>query len=823
MCPPSYLDECPVLHGAAFPMLATDTFGTIVAWNVACTRLFKYKQHEAIGMNIKELIASDDVRSKHDMFVSDYVNGKPSNVVGLPGSSSLGKQRHMRARRKDGRILAVMAGISDVRCQRGQDGKMAVRAVDPDDEPDSSEDEDASDDKTGKAAAGGSEEQELSCPVRSARRAGCPYRRQVGKASSSSEGLANDERFFLACFADLTEPERVKNALLVACYDAQCTVTSNKTGEGLTVSESSPQLDERFGRPLAGLDPRSLCASASEGERLRKFFDDAHAQNVSVTTIDFRCNRREGEQIERMDVHCVQLLLSPGSVLLAFGAMKANEGAEVNGYGSQQCMTIDSLDNFTEDSEEEALTHATHHDDHAPPVPHGLSGFSAWQNCWVPDGRRSETSSAKGGTCSDSVRESRRRSNGSLSQNSGIALMTGRPSDFHTSSEDADEFDQMSMAPSVALLKAMTPQSSLSSFPGHPWRPMDQVGSGLNSYKKVREVGRGGQATVWEALDRGQHTVALKVIPLPGMLKRRDFPKHLHNADREVRSLKRLAWASAVIVKLVDCWLESDFLSACIIMEWLPCCLQQVIIECLDKETGPPPVEDTRKWFAQVAAATAAIHHEGFLHRDIKPGNILMTVDRKYAKLADFGISREVHKKVSRSSQPQLLPRSDSNDDATSQLSGYTMGQGTLSYVSPEAMIGRRYDTATDMFSLGCVLLEMLTLVMRKDFPDPHSSAPGLPTVEDCVNRIFQAPDVASRIERCPVTQQLVGICKETLQQEPSERPGAAKLCSHEILKPVVQELLSMSPALKRINGSNNKFSPLERRVQYSVQSSSGE
>eukprot|EP00929_Paragymnodinium_shiwhaense_P020980 TRINITY_DN1380_c0_g1_i2.p1 TRINITY_DN1380_c0_g1~~TRINITY_DN1380_c0_g1_i2.p1 ORF type:complete len:810 (-),score=148.99 TRINITY_DN1380_c0_g1_i2:454-2883(-) len=809
MCPPSNLNECTVLHGAAFPMLATDTTGIIVAWNVACTRLFKYKSHEAIGMNIKELIANDDVRSKHDAFIGEYNSGKTSSVVGLPGSSSVGKQRHMRARRKDGRILAVMMGVSDVRCSRGVDGQMSIISADPDDDPDSSDDDDADDRKAEKNAADDAEEAAAApcCPLRGARGgAGCPYHK--GADAAVAEGSANGERFFLACFADLTEPERVKNALLVACYDAQCTVTSNKSGNGFTVSESSPQLDDRFGRPLAGLDPLSLCASESEGERLRKFFDDAHAQNVSVTTIDFCCNRREGEQIERIEVHCVQLLLSPGSVLLAFGAMKMNEGAELNSFESQPDLEFESLGNLTEGSEEED---EEKEDEMQLPVQDGLSGFSAWEDCWVPEDRRSPSSSANCG-----------------SGGSGSMRDRDRPrhlSAVTTSSDGAepDDFDQMSMAPSVVAGKKLTPQSSLSSFPGQPWRPMDQVGKGLEAYEKVREVGKGSQATVWEALDQGRHTVALKVIALPGVLRLRDFPRQLQNADREVRSLKRMAWASAVIVKLIDCWLESDFLAACIIMEWLPCSLQQVLVECVDRQTGPPQVDDTRRWFAQVTAATAAIHHEGFLHRDIKPGNILMTADRQYAKLADFGISREVHKKSDFNSQPHVLPRSESNGDGASVRSGYTMGRGTHSYVSPEAMTGGHYDTATDIFSLGCVLLELLTLVMRKDFPDPLAERPGMPTVEDCVERIFEAHDVAGRAEKCLTTRQLVDICRETLHQSPDERPAAAKLCGRETLKPIVQELLTMSPELKRIHNISQKLSPSARRVHYCTQSTSGD
>eukprot|EP00929_Paragymnodinium_shiwhaense_P030362 TRINITY_DN17228_c0_g2_i2.p1 TRINITY_DN17228_c0_g2~~TRINITY_DN17228_c0_g2_i2.p1 ORF type:complete len:374 (+),score=77.90 TRINITY_DN17228_c0_g2_i2:66-1187(+) len=351
MCKTTYLGDCPVLHGAAFPMLATDTAGQIVAWNVACTRLFQWRSHEAVGMNIKELIACEETRTKHDGFISGYVHGKRSKFVGLPGSPSLGKQRHMRARRKDGKILAVMVGISDVRCKTDPEGRRAVMSVSPDEEEPSwnEEDEEEEQDATD---VNGKDLPPAGCPAHLAiPSAGCPYysapRHHTGKAEPT-----DGERFFLACFADLTEPERVKNALLVACYDAQCTVT--RSGDCLTVTESSPQLDDRFGHPLAGLDLLSLCATMEERKRLLKFFNNAHAQSVSAKTIDFRCRLGEAERVVPMDMHCVQMLLSPGAVLLCFTAMQPAEVVEEGDVGDDMDGMIsgEDLDGFSDFSQD---------------------------------------------------------------------------------------------------------------------------------------------------------------------------------------------------------------------------------------------------------------------------------------------------------------------------------------------------------------------------------------------------------------------------------------------------------------------------------------
>merc|ERR1719487_2510774 len=94
-----------------------------------------------------------------------------------------------------------------------------------------------------------------------------------------------------------------------------------------------------------------------------------------------------------------------------------------------------------------------------------------------------------------------------------------------------------------------------------------------------------------------------------------------------------------------------------------------------------------------------------------------------------------------------LLPRAEACEETASQVSGYTMAQGTQSYLSPEAMAGRNYDCATDIFSLGCVLLELLTLVRKKNFPHPELSKPDTPTVRDCVETIFEKNPTSSPAE----------------------------------------------------------------------------
>ena len=120
-----------------------------------------------------------------------------------------------------------------------------------------------------------------------------------------------------------------------------------------------------------------------------------------------------------------------------------------------------------------------------------------------------------------------------------------------------------------------------------------------------------------------------------------------------------------------------------------------LVMEFIDGQPlkGPLPVERAVEYAGQILEALGAAHRKGITHRDLKPGNILVT--RQGIKLLDFGLAK------------QSGPLSET--DPTRALTQQGQIAGTLQYMSPEQVHGKEADARSDLFSFGCVLYEMLT------------------------------------------------------------------------------------------------------------------
>ncbi|MGC8917633.1 MAG: serine/threonine-protein kinase [Thermoanaerobaculum sp.] len=190
-------------------------------------------------------------------------------------------------------------------------------------------------------------------------------------------------------------------------------------------------------------------------------------------------------------------------------------------------------------------------------------------------------------------------------------------------------------------------------------------------WRAERLLGRGGQGEVWLVWDRQlEQFVALKV--LPGALSDRQKAR----LRREVGEGRKLAHPHLVqVYELVE-W--DGHLT--VVMEWVPGgSVRQKI------EEGPRPVPEVVAMAEQVLEALAFLHARGYVHRDVKPANILLTADGQY-KLGDLGL---------------LLPMGEK----TATLAGV----GTLTYMSPEQRLGEEPGPPSDLYSLAVTLYECLT------------------------------------------------------------------------------------------------------------------
>ena len=198
-------------------------------------------------------------------------------------------------------------------------------------------------------------------------------------------------------------------------------------------------------------------------------------------------------------------------------------------------------------------------------------------------------------------------------------------------------------------------------------------------YRQERLVGSGGMGTVWEAWDELlDRRVALKQLHSPPGLTPEEAELANDRAMREARITARLSHRYAVPV--FDVVAHEG--RPCIVMPFIP----SVTLSTVLREGGPLHPDEAAGVGAQVAAALAAAHAAGIVHRDVKPGNILISDDGA-ALISDFGISHAL-------------------GDVTLTSTGEV--HGTPAYLAPEVARGGEATAASDVFSLGSTLYAAL-------------------------------------------------------------------------------------------------------------------
>lgn len=315
--------------------------------------------------------------------------------------------------------------------------------------------------------------------------------------------------------------------------------------------------------------------------------------------------------------------------------------------------------------------------------------------------------------------------------------------------------DVLSTLPSFTGAPAFLPEAGESAGPG----------TAIGPYTLCQAVGQGGMGTVWRAERTDglvQRPVALK-LPHPGLRG----PQCASRLARERDCLAGLVHAH--IARLYDAGITAHG-QPYLAMEYVEG------VSLTDyAETGNLSLPSRLALFQQVLHAVQYAHTQLVVHRDLKPSNILVTADGD-VKLLDFGIAKLVH-------------NGTTQDTALTQRDG---GACTPAYASPEQIAGQPISTASDIYSLGVVLYELLTGSRPYTLQRPSRGA-----LEDAIlhadpPRPSQAVLHAARVPMCGLTTtQLAKVLRgdldtiilTALHKSPAQRYGSADALAQDIAR----------------------------------------
>lgn len=288
-------------------------------------------------------------------------------------------------------------------------------------------------------------------------------------------------------------------------------------------------------------------------------------------------------------------------------------------------------------------------------------------------------------------------------------------------------------------------------------------GTRLGPYEVISRVGAGGMGEVFKARDtRLERSVAIKILP-------QEFAANAHlrlRFEREAKSISQLNHPH--ICTLHDIGRENE--TTYLVMEFVE---GETIADRLRR--GSLSISDAMRFGAEIADALDSAHRIGVVHRDVKPGNIM--ISKSGVKLLDFGLAKEIES-------------SGSADDATEHKPLTEEGAivGTVPYMAPEQLTGERSDARTDIFALGVVLYEMIA--GKRAFEGKSRSS--------LIGAILSgAPEPLHHCQPLtpPALRRLVDKC---LEKDPDQRWQSAKDVADE-LRWIAS--LTAEPVMRRSSG----------------------
>src|SRR5881392_3052845 len=276
----------------------------------------------------------------------------------------------------------------------------------------------------------------------------------------------------------------------------------------------------------------------------------------------------------------------------------------------------------------------------------------------------------------------------------------------------------------------------------------------IGHYKISKRIGTGGMGEVYLATDvTAGRKAALKLLP----------ERFTGDAER----LKRFQQEAHAVVGLN----HPNILTVYEIGE--DHSIHYIASELIEGETlrerltrGPMQLSEAVDLAIQMASALAAAHNAGIVHRDIKPENIMLRPDG-YVKVLDFGIAKLAEQEL-----PATMPRDEALSLVETNLGSIL---GTVRYMSPEQARGAQVDKATDIWSLGVVLYEMVTghAPFTGDPPSQSYGAAGTPKEVMASILEKEPPPLTRYIPHAPA--ELQQIVSKTLRKDRTERYRSAQ------------------------------------------------